>query len=177
MGNYLHRVTDAMLGSELLPVAIRMPVMRWLGFDIDRTACIWARASFRSKMVKIGREAFLNVGFFYDGWAELEIGANVRIGQFVRVVTGTHEIGPPAQRCTMEAIGGPVVIGRGSWIGCNVLILSNVTIGEGCVIAAGSIVTRSTEPNGLYGGAPCRLIRKLDSEKTIVDNGESLFTC
>lgn len=177
MGNYLHRVTNAMLGSELLPVAIRMPVMRWLGFDIDKTATIWARANFRSKKMKIGPAAFINVGFFYDGREKLEIGANVRIGQFVRVITATHEIGPPDQRCILEAVGGPVLIGKGSWIGCNVVIMPNVIIGEGCVIAAGAIVTRSTEPNGLYGGVPCRLIRKLDFEKTIVGHKESLLTC
>jgi maltose O-acetyltransferase len=163
MGNYLHRIVDAALASEFVPVTIRMPVMRWFGYNIHHTACIWARANIRSKMVKIGPGVFINVGFFHDGWQMLEIGPNVRIGQFVRVITGTHIIGPPSQRCTIDAVGGPVVIGEGSWIGCNVTIMPNVVISKGNVIAAGAVVTRSTQPNGLYAGIPARLVRVLDN--------------
>lgn len=177
MGNYIHRIVDAALASEFLPVSIRMPLMRRLGYDVDRSSCIWARASFRSRTVKIGSEVFINVGFFYDGFMPLEIGPNVRIGQFVRIITGSHEIGPPTQRCVVEAVGGPVVIGRGCWIGSGVTILPGVTIAEGCVIAAGSLVTRSTEPNGLYAGIPARLVRALASDASAGTADDPLHTC
>ncbi|MDE2391972.1 MAG: acyltransferase [Rhodospirillales bacterium] len=162
MGNFIHRMTDALLRSEYLPVGARMPLMRRLGYDIHPSACLWAGANLRSKALTIGPDVFINVGFFFDGFQKLEIAGNVRIGPFVRVITATHEIGPPGQRCTIEAIGGPVRIGKGSWIGCNVTLLPNVTVAEGCVIAAGAVVTRSTLPNGLYAGVPARLVRMLD---------------
>jgi len=161
MGNFAHRVTDALLRSEFLPVGVRMPLMRRLGYDIHPSSCLWAGANLRSKNLKIGPETFINVGFFFDGLGRLEIAGNVRIGPFLRVITAIHEIGPPGQRCTVKANGGPVCIGRGCWIASNVTLLPNVTVAEGCVIAAGAVVTRSTVPNALYAGVPARLVRRL----------------
>lgn len=161
MGDLLHRVTDAVLRSELLPAGVRMKAMRLAGYDISPQSCIWAGAILRSKNIKVGAGVFINVGFFHDGYDALLIGDNVRIGQFVRVLTATHEIGPPHQRGLVEVIGKPVEIGRGSWIGCGVIIMPGVTIAPGCVIAAGAVVTRSTEPDGLYAGIPALLMRRL----------------
>jgi maltose O-acetyltransferase len=162
MGDYIHRATDALLRSELLPVKYRMIFMRKLGYNVSNNSCIWANASFRSKNFKIGENVFINIGFFYDGYCPLSIGDNVRIGQFVKIVTATHDIGPSYQRGLTEVVGNPVKIEDGCWIGCGTIILPGVTVAKGCVIAAGSILTKSTQPDGLYGGSPARLIRTLD---------------
>ena len=54
------------------------------------------------------------------------------------------------------------------WIGANVLITSKVTtIPNGCVIGAGSILTKNPEPYGIYVGNPARLLRKRFDDKTI----------
>ncbi len=151
MGDYVHRLTTALLGSELMPASIRMKLMRRLGFDISVDACIWAGASIRSKKIKIGSGVFINVG------------ENVRIGQFVRIITGTHEIGPPNQRGLIEVLGKPVSIQDGCWVCSGVTILPGVTIGRGCVLAANSVVRETTEANGLYAGIPAKLIRFLDT--------------
>jgi virginiamycin A acetyltransferase len=55
---------------------------------------------------------------------------------------------------------GDVVIGNDVWIGMNVLILSSVTVGDGAVIGACSVVTRDVEPYAIVAGNPARLIRK-----------------
>ncbi|WP_447643573.1 acyltransferase [Nocardioides zeae] len=52
-------------------------------------------------------------------------------------------------------------IGNGAWIGARALILPGVSVSEGCVIAAGAVVNRNTEPHGLYAGVPARRIRDL----------------
>jgi acetyltransferase-like isoleucine patch superfamily enzyme len=80
-------------------------------------------------------EIFINIGFFFDGATRLSICDNVRIGQFVRIVTATDEIGPSEQRCTIQAM--PVRIETGCWIGAGVMILPVFTIQHGCVIGAG----------------------------------------
>ncbi|MDD2877780.1 MAG: acyltransferase [Acidiphilium sp.] len=161
MGDYVPRVIDALLASALLPVRFRMKIMRYLGFKMAEGSCVWSGASFRSNRVMMGSDVFINVGFFYDGCDTLRIGKNVRIGQFVRAITGTHNIGPSHQRCLVEAICKPVEIQDGCWIGTGAIILPGVTIARGCVIAAGAIVTKSTEPNGLYAGNPARFVRML----------------
>jgi maltose O-acetyltransferase len=161
VGNYLYRVVDNVLGSELIPVFLRMKIMRGLGFNIAKDACIWPRCSLRSRKIKIGSMVFINIGFFFDGATSLTIERDVRIGQFVRIITATHEIGPPWQRCTIEAITKPVRIEEGCWIGSGVTILPGVTVRQGCVVGAHSLVTKSTEPNGLYVGNPAKRIRDL----------------
>lgn len=164
MGDYAHRITDTLLRSELVPVGVRMRAMRLLGYDIAPSSCFWAGAVLRSKRLRVGPESFINVGFFHDGFEMLTIGNNVRIGQYVRVITATHEIGPPGQRCLVDVVGKPVEIGRGCWIGTGVIILPGVTVAPGCVIAAGAVVTKSTQPDGLYAGTPARLVRKLSGD-------------
>ena len=161
MSDYLHRVGDAILHSAYVPASLRGKLMRRWGYRIAPGSCIWSGASLRSKRITFGSEVFVNVGFFYDGADEVTIGNNVRIGQFVRVITATHQIGPSGQRCLVEAVHKPVRIEDGCWIGSSVTILPGVTIRRGCVIGAGAVVTTSTEPDGLYLGTPARRARDL----------------
>jgi maltose O-acetyltransferase len=159
LGDYAYRVMNAALGSEAF---LRTKVMRAMGFAISSKATIWAGASFRSKQVSIGPGVFINVGFYHDGYDMLEIGENVRIGPFVRIVTATHDIGPAHQRGLIEVVGKPVAIKAGCWIGTGVLILPGVTIAPGCVIGAHAVMHDSTEPNGVYAGNPARRVRELE---------------
>ena len=162
MGDYAFRMMSAVLSSEFCPASVRTVAMRAVGFQISRQACIWARGCFRSKRLRVGRGVFINVGFYHDGYDMLEIGTNVRIGPYVRVITATHDIGPAHQRGLVEVTAAPVRIEDGCWIAAGVTILPGVTVRRGCVIGANSLVMRSTEPNGLYLGTPARRVRELD---------------
>ncbi|BCK75629.1 maltose O-acetyltransferase/hypothetical protein [Acetobacter aceti NBRC 14818] len=162
---HLCRLCLAGIGSELIPAFLRTRLLNTLGASLEPSACIWPGCHLRSTNITMGRESFINVGFFFDGAARLTIGNNVRVGQFLSVVTATHDVGPAEQRCTIEAVLGDVVIEDGCWIGLNVTILPGVTIAKGCVIGAGSLVTKSTEPNGLYIGSPARRLRELPPGK------------
>lgn len=55
---------------------------------------------------------------------------------------------------------GPVHIGKNVWIGDGVVILPNVNIGEGAIIAANSVVNRSVPPYSIVAGIPAKVIRK-----------------
>ncbi|RMD68749.1 MAG: acyltransferase [Gammaproteobacteria bacterium] len=55
----------------------------------------------------------------------------------------------------------PVRIGRRAWLGCRVIVLKGVRVGEGAVIGAGSVVTRDIPPHTLAAGNPARVIRSL----------------
>lgn len=161
MASFPHRVLDSVLNSALLPVTLRTQLMRVCGYPLRRDTCIWSGACFMSKRFSVGEAVFMNVGFFYDGHDELRIGDRVRFGQHVRVLTATHPIGPPTERCTFDVLAGPVEVKDGAWIGAGVTILPGVTIERGCVVAAGSVVTEPTVPDGLYAGNPARLVRML----------------
>ena len=55
----------------------------------------------------------------------------------------------------------PVTLGRNVWVGANVSILPGVTIGDHCVIGAGSVATHSIPANSVAYGAPCEVAREI----------------
>ena len=54
---------------------------------------------------------------------------------------------------------GPIVVNDDVWIGAGAIVLSNVTIGQGAVVAAGAVVTKSVEPYAIVGGAPAKVLK------------------
>ena len=61
----------------------------------------------------------------------------------------------------------PVLIGNDVWIGCNVVIKGNITVGDGAIIGAGSVVTKDVPPYAIVGGVPAKIIRYRFDEETI----------
>ena len=66
----------------------------------------------------------------------------------------------------------PIVIGDNCWLASNVTVCGGVKIGEGCVIGAGSVVTRDIPENSLAAGNPCRVIRKISDADAIALKSE-----
>lgn len=82
------------------------------------------------------------------------------IGPNCHISAMSHEIGDENQRAGRTYIKD-VVIGHGAWIGADVKILPGVTVGKGCIIGAGSVLTKSTEDNSLYVGVPARKVKNI----------------
>ena len=61
----------------------------------------------------------------------------------------------------------PVISGRNVWVGANVSILPGVTIGDNCVIGAGSVVTHSIPANTVAYGSPCKVIREINERDDV----------
>ncbi|MXG89904.1 acyltransferase [Nocardioides flavescens] len=108
--------------------------------------------------LQIDDACFLNEGVNVTPAVHLE--ENVSIGQFVRLITGTHEIGDRNRRA-QDTIRKPITVGRGAWIAAGSMVMPGVTIGAGAVVAAGSVVTRDVAPNTLVMGTPARFVRDL----------------
>ncbi len=111
----------------------------------------------------IENDVFVSHICYFDLSAQITIRSGVSIGDHVRLITSTHEIGGPTKRAG-SGRSAAIEIGRGSWLGSGVCILPGVTIGEGCVIGAQSLVTRSTAPHGVYLGTPARRVRELRAQ-------------
>jgi len=60
---------------------------------------------------------------------------------------------------------GPAVIGDKAWLGLNVVVLKGVTVGEGAIVGAGSVVTKDVAPWTIVGGNPARLIREIPEDE------------
>ncbi len=140
---------------------MRVRLMRMLGIDIDPSVGLQSGAWFSgSRNVSIGAGTRINVQCFFDASAPISIGAEVSLGPQVMIHTSAHDIGGPDRRCSTQRVK-PVKIGNAVWLGLRSCVLPGVTIGDGCVIAAGAVVAADCEPNGLYGGVPARRLRDL----------------
>ena len=86
--------------------------------------------------------------------SSIKIGKTVDIAPNVYIGNGTHEITPDKERIASIELAKDIVIGNGCWLCANVTILPGVTIGDKCVVAAGSVVTKSCGNMKLLAGIP-----------------------
>lgn len=152
-------VLNVLIGSPVLPRGFRWRALRLAGLDVQKSA-IGPSGYFGGRDISIGAGAFINIGVFIDNTNKVTIGSDCSIGPKVSLLTGTHEIGSGKKRAGQD-YGGEINIGSGSWLGASVTVLPGVTIGQGVVVAAGSVVTKDCEPHSLYAGVPARLVRTL----------------
>lgn len=107
------------------------------------------------RKVFLGANNSINFGCLLDGRRfEIHTGANVSIGPEASILTLGHD--PQSQM--FEDRGGDVHIGDYVWIGYRALVMPGVTIGEGAVVAAGSVVTKDVEPYAIVAGTPAKKI-------------------
>ncbi len=112
-----------------------------------------------SSQVKIGDRSGIGANALLNG--TILIGDDVMMGPDVMMYTVNHEIGcidiPMNRQGVTEE--KPIEIGNDVWIGARAIILGGVKIGNGAVVGAGSIVTKSIEPYSVVAGNPARFIR------------------
>jgi len=113
--------------------------------------------------VKIGGDVFIDRSVkIDDAFPELLTVENqVRLTPGVTIMTHVSAGDHLKEKGIMPFVKEPVVISRYAFIGVNSTILPGVTIGEGAVIGAGSVVNRDVGPYTLFAGNPAKLIRKL----------------
>lgn len=155
---------NGIAASPLVPSVLRTPMLRAYGLDI-RNYHVQAGCFFGGRSIRIGQHAFVNYGSFFDNSAPIEIGEGASIGPQCMFITQSHRIGETQEQRTDRSEGtsvlAPIEVGRNVWLGARVLVMPGVTIGEGSVVAAGAVVTKDCEPNGLYAGVPAVRIRDL----------------
>lgn len=126
----------------------------------------WVESNFRcdyGTQIALGDYVFINYDCIFLDIAPIAIGNRAYIAPRVCIYTVNHPTVPEVRNTDLE-YGRPVVIEDNVWIGGNAVILPGVTVGEGAVIAAGSVVTRDVPPRVVAGGNPCRIIRPLTEE-------------
>lgn len=149
--------------SYFIPNSIRRKLLNICGMDLDDSSRIMSNCFFDTNLIYLGKNSFINrFCQFHDGdhGGKIRIEDDCMIAMNVNFCTVSHEIGNSTRRSGKAFIKN-IHVKSGCWIGANCTILPGVTINEGCIIAAGSIVSKDCDSNGLYGGVPAKLIKKL----------------
>ena len=113
------------------------------------------------KNIKIGKNVFINSCCRFQDQGGIEIGDNVLIGHNTTIATLNHDFNPNL-RANLNP--NPVKIGNSVWIGADCTILPGVNIGDGAVIAAGSVVTKNVKSNTIVAGNPAKILKNIEPE-------------
>jgi maltose O-acetyltransferase len=104
--------------------------------------------------ITIGQECTINKYVDLDGRGGISIGDRVSISAYSKIFSASHDPSTP----DFAYVVRPVSLGDYVWIGTGALILPGVALGEGCVVAAGSVVTRDVAPFDIVAGNPAKKI-------------------
>lgn len=114
--------------------------------------------------VRIGRNGFINYNCVFLDCASIEIGDNLQMGPAVQLYTAAHPLEADVRRSGFE-YARPIRIGHDVWIGGSAIILPGVTLGDGSVIGAGSVVVHDVPQASVVAGNPARIVRALEGHE------------
>ncbi|MBL0275006.1 MAG: acyltransferase [Anaeromyxobacter sp.] len=109
--------------------------------------------------ITLGANVRVNAGTFIVAYAEISIGSDSLIGEYVSLRDADHGLGTDRPIRLQPHAASPIRIGEGVWIGRGAVILKGVTIGAGAVVAANSVVTRDVRPFAIVAGVPAKELR------------------
>jgi maltose O-acetyltransferase len=112
---------------------------------------------------RLGAYSRVNRNCCLDVRGGLEIGENVSISPDVTILTASHGVNDPLFRVQLRAVR----IENHVWIGTRAMILPGIRLGRGCVVAAGSVVTRDVEPLSIVAGVPARPVGVRDEAAAV----------
>ena len=130
----------------------------------------------------IGKRFFGNFNLSVQDVAPVTIVDDCNFGPNVTIVTPVHPM-LADERIVMVNENGeekhvcyakPVNIGNDCWFGANVVVCPGVTIGDRCVIGAGSVVTHDIPSDSFAAGVPCKVIRPITKEDSMENKPEIL---
>ncbi len=126
-----------------------------------------------SRKISVGKRVAINVGSYLDGRGGITIGDHVLIGPNCVIASCEHtfkDVNTPIYQQPVKY--APIKIERDVWIGANSFIKCGVTIKEGSVIAAGTVVTKDVPSFCIFGGVPGKVIKfRKESDSPFLEGG------
>jgi acetyltransferase-like isoleucine patch superfamily enzyme len=125
------------------------------GCSIGRYSVISPSGGF----VSLGRNSLLNVSVALLGNGGIDIGEDVLVGPNTTIVAANHQFGQTDEPINAQSLSAEgITIHDDVWIGAGCTVLDGITLSEGAVVAAGSIVTSSVPENTVVAGVPAEVI-------------------
>lgn len=118
-------------------------------------------ANWGGRFVHFGKGVYANFNLTLVDDCPIYVGDSTMFAPNVTVAAGTHPVLPELREQGYQ-YNLPVRIGKCCWIGAGTVILPGVTVGDGSVIGAMSVVTHDIPPNSVAYGNPCRVVREIN---------------
>tara|TARA_E500000178_G_C16910763_1_gene702512 strand:- start:132 stop:668 length:537 start_codon:yes stop_codon:yes gene_type:complete len=116
---------------------------------------------YHPKKIYIYENVSLNEGIFLNGYGGILIKKNTRIGHGSSFLSEDHIFKNKNKPIYMQGKNKKkIIIGKNCWIGAKATFLKGVELGDNCIVAAGSVVTKSFPKNNIIGGIPARILKK-----------------
>lgn len=150
-------------GTKLSRLTVRWPHKVWLGERVSLEHDVYFNDPgpfSEGYSIRIGDGTFIGTGCEFNISTGLTIGPACLIAAGSRFVDHNHGMAADAVMKGQAETSAPIVLGADVWIGANTVVLKGVSIGDGAIVAAGSVVTRSVEPYSIMAGAPARRLRE-----------------
>lgn len=131
------------------------------GYHINMHSSCKILADRDKAQITIGSNCRIH-GTCIHAYNSIKIGDNVLIAANTQIIDGNgHQLSfdNTSDRINTTDKGKPIIIESNVWIGANCFILGGVTIGEGAVVSANSVVHKDVKPNTIVGGNPAKLIK------------------
>ena len=114
--------------------------------------------------IKIGENFYSNHNLIILDANTVEFGDNVFIAPNCGFYTAGHPTDASTRNKGLE-YAKKIKVGNDVWIGGNVVVLPGVTIGDNCVIGAGSVVNKDIPANSIAVGNPCKVIKTIENKE------------
>lgn len=133
---------------------------------VGKYSCLWPEVKLDARSYLSNNKAILKIGEYTSigDRTQIHCGRNITIGNYTLISWDVNIL-----ENDYHASGGgepvhkDIIIGDEVWIGARVIIIKGVTIGNGAIIAAGSVVTKDVPPYSLVAGNPAKFIKKVAS--------------
>ena len=151
----------ARFNTEVLPPLEKKKLFESIvGYELHGRTVV--KSPFRCDLgfnIKLGKDVLVNYNCTFLDTAEISVGDYTMIGPDCHIVTAIHPI-KGIERRDWKVRGEPIHIGKDVWLGANVTILPGVTVGDDCVVGAGSVVTKDVPAGTTVVGNPARPIQR-----------------
>lgn len=135
-------------GAVNLTIKDHARLGRYIGFEADGGG-----------RIEIGERVLINTGCLFVAYDSITVGDDSMIGEYTSIRDANHGTAPGELIRTQPHTHGSITIGKDVWIGRGCVVLQGVTIGDGAIVAANSVVTKDVEANAIVGGVPAKFIK------------------
>lgn len=137
------------------PNSFKTLLLKMFGAKVGRGAIIKPSVNIKYPwFLSIGDNVWIGENVWIDNLTDIKIGNNVCISQGAFLLTGNHNY----KKVTFDLMTQSIEVEDGAWIGAKAVICPGVTLGTHSVISVGSVVSKNTDPYGIYSGVPSVLV-------------------